>query len=164
MKREDQIRVFTRRGADWTKRFPRLVSAARSIKAESFLIDVEGIVYDSKGMPIFDLLHSHDYDKEVSLLAFDLLELSGTEVRKQPLVERKELLADLLKRVKDGIELSDHIEGDANVIFEHACKLGHEGIVVKRKDLPYESGRSKRWLKVKNPASPAMKRVEDGTF
>jgi ATP-dependent DNA ligase len=56
------------------------------------------------------------------------------------------------------------IDGDPAVIFEHACKLGHEGIVVKRKDLPYESGRSKRWLKIKNPDSPAMKRVEDGTF
>lgn len=54
-------------------------------------------------MPKFDLLHSHEYDKEVSLLAFDLLELCGTGVRKQQLVERKELLADLLKKVKDGI-------------------------------------------------------------
>jgi ATP-dependent DNA ligase len=79
-------------------------------------------------------------------------------------VERKELLSDLLKRVKDGIEFNDHIEGDARVIFEHACKLEHEGIVAKRKDLPYESGRSKRWIKIKNPDSPAMKRVEDGTF
>ena len=65
---------------------PRLVSAARSIKADSFLIDGEGIVYDGKGMPSFDLLHSHEYDREVSLLAFDVLEFSSTEVRKQPLV------------------------------------------------------------------------------
>lgn len=103
-------------------------------------------------------------DKEVSLLAFDLLEFGGTDIRKRPLVERKELLADLLKKLKDGIELNVVIKGDPAIIFEHACKLGHEGIVVKRKDLPYESGRSKRWLKTKNPASPAMKRVEDGTF
>jgi bifunctional non-homologous end joining protein LigD len=54
-KQKDQVRVYTRRGADWTKRFPRLVSAARSIKAESFLIDGEGIVYDAKGMPNFAL-------------------------------------------------------------------------------------------------------------
>jgi ATP-dependent DNA ligase len=72
---------------------------------------------------------------------------------------------DFLKKVKDGIEFNDHIENaPGHVIFEHACKLGHEGIIAKRKDLPYESGRSKRSLKIKNPASPAMKRVEDGTF
>jgi ATP-dependent DNA ligase len=161
----EHVRVYTRRGADWTKRFPRIVQAARKMKATSFLLDGEGIVYDGKGMPSFDLLHSRDYDREVSLCAFDLLELAGTEVRKQPLVERKELLADFLAKVKDGIEFSDHIEDVAGqVVFDHACKLGHEGIVAERKDLPYESGRSKRWLKIKNPDSPAMIRVEDGSF
>jgi bifunctional non-homologous end joining protein LigD len=115
-------------------------------------------------MPSFDLLHSRDYDREVSLLAFDLLELNGTEVRKQPLTERKDLLAGFLVKAKDGIEFSGHIEGDAHVIFHHACKLGHEGIVVKRKDLPYEGGRSGRWIEVKNPESPAAKRVEDASF
>ncbi|MEH2596868.1 hypothetical protein V1278_003781 [Bradyrhizobium sp. AZCC 1577] len=80
-KRDDSVRVFTRRGADWTARFPRIIQAARKIKATSFLLDGEGIVYDSKGMPTFALLHSREYDNEVSLCAFDLLELAGTEVR-----------------------------------------------------------------------------------
>jgi hypothetical protein len=81
------------------------------------------------------------------------------QARKQPLLERKELLTDLLAKVKDAIEFNDHIEDVAgHAVFDHACKLGHEGIVVKRKDLPYESGRSKRWVKVKNPDSRAMKR------
>lgn len=163
-KRDDRVRVLTRRGADWTARFPRLVQAAKKIKAASFLIDGEGIVYDRKGMPSFALLHSHEYDREVSLCAFDLLELEGTEIRKQPFEERKSLLADMLKKTKDGIEYNDHIVGDGTLIFKHVCKLGHEGIVAKRKDLPYESGRSRRWLKIKNPNSPAMKRVEDGGF
>jgi bifunctional non-homologous end joining protein LigD len=135
------------------------------MKATSFLLDGQGIVYDGKGMPSFDLLHSRDYDKEVSLCAFDLLELSGIEIRKQPLVQRKELFADFLAKVKDGIEFSDHIEGVAgHVVFDHACKLGHDGIVAKRKDLPSESGRSRRWIKIKNPDSPAMKRVDEGGF
>jgi ATP-dependent DNA ligase len=56
------------------------------------------------------------------------------------------------------------MEGDGQTIFQHVCKLGHEGIVAKRRDLAYESGRSRRWLKIKNPGSPAAKRVEDGTF
>jgi bifunctional non-homologous end joining protein LigD len=163
-KYQEKVRVYTRRGADWTARFPRLVQAAKKIKASSFLIDGEGIVYDKKGMPNFALLHSRDYDKEVSLCAFDLLELERTEVRKQPLLDRKELLADLLKKAPDGIEYNEFIDGSGPVIFEHACKLGHEGIVAKRKDLAYESGKSWRWLKIKNPDSPAMKRVEDGSF
>jgi bifunctional non-homologous end joining protein LigD len=70
----DAVRVHTRRGADWTKRFPRIVQATQKMKATSFLLDGEGIVYDTKGMPSFDLLHSRDYDREVSLCAFDLLE------------------------------------------------------------------------------------------
>lgn len=163
-KDEDRVRVFTRRGADWTKRFPRIVAAVRELKVDSALIDGEGIVYDAKGMPSFDLIHSHEHDNEASLLAFDLLELNGTPVSKQPLVERKELLADVLAKGKAGIEFNEHIEGHGHLIFEHVCKLGHEGIVAKRRDLPYESGRSRRWLKIKNPNSAAMRRVKDGTF
>jgi bifunctional non-homologous end joining protein LigD len=108
-------------------------NAARSV-------DSEGIV-----VPSFDLLHSRDYDKEVSLCAFDLLELSATDVRKQPLVERKEFLADFLANVKGGIEFNNHVEGSRRARgFRSRCKRGHDGIVAKRKDLPYESGRSKR--------------------
>lgn len=163
-KQGDAVRIYTRRGADWTKRFPRVVTAVRRLKARLLLIDGEGVVYDAMGMPSFALLHSRDFDREVSLLAFDLLEQDGTEVRRLPLLDRKKRLAKILTKAPDGIELNDHIEGDGHAIFEHACKLGHEGIVAKRKDLPYESGRSRRWLKIKNPDSPAAKRAEDGTF
>ncbi|MET3995816.1 bifunctional non-homologous end joining protein LigD [Bradyrhizobium sp. S3.9.2] len=163
-KHDDRVRIYTRRGADWTERYPRIVHAARAIKATSFLLDGEGIVYDGKGMPNFALLHSRDYDREASLVAFDLLELEGTEVRRQPLFERKFLLADLLHKLKDGIEFNDHLEETGALVFQHACMLGHEGIVAKRKDLPYESGRSRRWLKIKNRDSPAMKRITDETF
>lgn len=163
-KHDDRVRIYTRRGADWTERFPRIVQAARAIKATAFLLDGEGIVYDGKGMPTFDLLHSRNHDREASLIAFDLLELSGTEVRKHPLSERKMLLAGLLHKLKDGIEFNDHLTEGGELVFKHACKLGHECIVAKRVDLPYESGRSRRWLKIKNPDSPAMKRVTDETF
>jgi bifunctional non-homologous end joining protein LigD len=121
-KTDDVVRVYTRRGADWTDRYPRIVQAARKIKATSFLLDGKGIVYDRKDMPNFDLLHSRDYDKEAVFVAFDLLELNGTEVRKQPLVERKELLADFLAKVKDGIEFNDHVEQDGNIVFKHGLQ------------------------------------------
>ena len=115
-------------------------------------------------MPSFALLHSREYDKEVSLIAFDLLELEGAAVRRDALLKRKATLERLLTNVKEGIEINGHIEGDGVAIFKHVCKLGDEGVVAKRKDLPYESGRSRRWLKIKNPESAAARRAEDGTF
>lgn len=162
-KADDRVRVYTRRGADWTRRFPRIVSAVQKLRATSFLIDGEGIVYNKNGMPSFDLLHSREYDKEVSLVAFDLLEIDGAAVRREPLLKRKSMLEKLLARVKDGIEFNGHLEGDGQTIFQHVCRLAHEGIVAKRIDLAYES-RSRRWIKVKNPTSPAFKRAEDATF
>ena len=120
------------------------VVAGNPAKVVSYEGSFETIVYDGKGMPSFALLHSREYDKEVSLAAFDLLEHDGDEVRKLKLLDRKTRLARLLSKVKDGIEFNQHIEGEGHLIFEHACKLGCEGIVPKRKDLPYESGRSRR--------------------
>jgi hypothetical protein len=73
-------------------------------------------------------------------------------------------LAKLLNRVSDGIHFNEHIAADGALVFEHACRMGLEGIVSKRRDLPYRSGRSKCWIKVKNPASPAMLRVLDETW
>ena len=133
----------------------RRVSRASWKPCAASLLDGEGIVYDQHGMPSFALIHSKQYDREVSLVAFDLLEPDGVEVAKKSLLDAK---------VRDGIEFNEHIEGDGADMFSAACKLGHEGIVAKRIDLPYESGRSKRWLKLKNPDSPAAKRIEEETF
>jgi bifunctional non-homologous end joining protein LigD len=115
-------------------------------------------------MPDFTLIHSKQHDNEVSLVAFDLVELNGEQIRKEPLIKRKGRLQQLVRSVRSGIEFNDFLEGEGSRIFEHACKLGHEGIIAKRKDLAYESGRSKRWLKIKNPNSPAARRLGDGTF
>jgi len=158
-----EVRIYSRRGADFTGRFPRLVEGMRRLRATSALLDGEGVVYDHKGMPNFDYIHSKQYDREVSLVAFDLLELNHEDVRPL-LIQRKTWLEKLVSKVSDVIEFSEHLEGDGADIFRAACKLGHEGIVAKRKELPYESGRSKRWLKMTNPDSPAARRIEDGTF
>ena len=76
-----------------------------------------------------------------------------------PLSERKAKLKKLLRKVQDGVHFNEHVEGDGAAVFEHACKLGCEGIVAKRIDMPYQSGRSKRWVKIKNPDSPAARRA-----
>jgi bifunctional non-homologous end joining protein LigD len=136
----------------------------RRLSATSAMLDGEGIVYDYNGMPNFEYIHSKQYDREVALVAFDLLELNGEDVRPQPLIQRKTWLEKLVSKEGDGIEFSEHLEGDGADIFRAACRLGHEGVIAKRKDLPYESGRSKCWLKIKNPDSPAATRIEDGTL
>jgi hypothetical protein len=69
---------------------------------------------------------------------------------------RKAKLAELLRRLSGGIELSKYIEADGATVFRHACKLGCEGIVSKQRDAPYRSGRVRTWIKIKNPSSPAM--------
>jgi bifunctional non-homologous end joining protein LigD len=92
------------------------------------------------------------------LYAFDLIELNGDDLRREPLEVRKATLASLLAKGLLGLRLNEHIEADGPTVFAHACKMGLEGIVSKRKGSPYRSGRSADWLKMKNPAAPAGKR------
>ena len=89
----------------------------------------------------------------------NLLELNGDDLRPLPLEQRKARVAELLAPITGGVELPEHIEADGAIVLLHACKLGCEGIVSKRRDAPYRSGRVRSWLKIKNPASPAMTRV-----
>jgi ATP-dependent DNA ligase len=95
----------------------------------------------------------------VTLIAFDLLQIDGEDIRREPIEARKKALEKLLRRTAIGIEYNEHIEGeDGSSVFEHACRLGFEGIVSKRKGSRYQSGRSSDWLKMKNPNAPAATR------
>jgi bifunctional non-homologous end joining protein LigD len=84
--------------------------------------------------------------------------LNGDDLRRDPLQVRKATLASILAKARPGIRLNEHIEGDGPTVFAHACKMGLEGIVSKRRDSAYRSGRSPDWLKMKNPAHAAVKR------
>jgi bifunctional non-homologous end joining protein LigD len=159
----DRVRLFTRRGYDWSDRYPRIEAAMRSLEIASAVIDGEAVWCGSDGVSDFDKLHSHAADHQVFLYAFDLLELDGIDYRERPLEERKAKLQNLTAQT-DGMRYSEHLEGDGREIFEHVCKMGLEGIVSKRRDSPYVSGRAKSWIKVRNPASAAMLRYEDGTW
>ena len=91
---------------------------------------------------------------------FDLLAFDGDDLRSQPLDARTGKLVRLLARSVDGIMLTEHIDGELGpVMFKRVCRMGLEGIVSKRRDKPY---RSKTWLKIKNPARPAARRVSGG--
>jgi bifunctional non-homologous end joining protein LigD len=92
------------------------------------------------------------------LYAFDLLKLDGQDLRREPLETRKATLSSLLRKPPAGIALCEHIEGDGEMIYRHACKMGLEGIVSKRRGSVYSSGVSRQWVKSKNPVSAAVLR------
>jgi ATP-dependent DNA ligase len=158
------VRLFTRRGYDWTARYPLIRAAVELIPTRSLIIDGEAVYCDDAGVSVFDKLHSRAHDDHVILYASDLLELDGIDQRSNPLVARKGLLEKMLAKPEAGIRLNEHLTGDGAVIFSHACRLGLEGIVSKHRDHPYRSGPSKSWLKTKNPDSPAMQRLSDGNW
>jgi bifunctional non-homologous end joining protein LigD len=153
------IRLLTRNGHDWADRYPAIVEAVNRLKARSCLIDGEAVACDKGGLAIFELLRRKPTGEHVLLYAFDLLELDGQDLRREPLETRKATLASLLRGGKPGVRLNEHLEHqDGAIVFAHACKLGLEGIVSKRLGSRYRSGRSKDWLKFKNPDAPAEKR------
>jgi len=149
------IRLVTRNGNDFTSRFPRVVAAIAALPAHSFLIDGEAIVTNGDGLAVFDLIRHKRHGSEAVLIAFDLIELEGEDLRRSPIEQRK---AKLVRTPRPGIVLNEHYEGEGEIVFAHACKLGCEGIVSKRLGSPYRSGRSPLWVKVKNPKAPAVKR------
>jgi bifunctional non-homologous end joining protein LigD len=153
------VRLFTRRGYNWAERFPAIVSAARSIPVQSFLIDGEAVCCDESGVPVFQMLRQRRNEPMVFLYAFDLLQLDGRDLRREAIEVRKAALAKLIRGAGPGLQLSEYLDGhDGAIVFDHACKLGLEGIVSKRRGSRYVSGRSALWLKSKNPNSPAVRR------
>ena len=152
------VRLFTRHGHDFTARFPLAAGALAALPARSFLIDGEAIVTDANGLAVFELIRRARNGGAAVLCAFDLIELDGADLRRAPIEHRKQKLARLVRGPRPGIVLNEHYDGDGEVVFRHACKLGCEGIVSKRLGSPYRSGRSAHWVKVKNPKAPAVKR------
>jgi ATP-dependent DNA ligase len=104
------------------------------------------------------LLRSWRHDHAAVLCAFDLLEHDGWDLRRRPIEERKAALAKLLSGSHEGIAFNQHYDCAGAMIYKHACALGCEGIVSKRLGSPYRSGRVDHWLKIKNPAAPAVRR------
>jgi bifunctional non-homologous end joining protein LigD len=152
------VRLITRHGNDFTARFPLAVEAVTRLPANSFLLDGEAIVTNERGLAVFDLIRHKRHGDDAVLLAFDLIELEGEDLRRMPIEQRKRKMAKLVRGPYPGIVLNEIFAGDGDVLFAHACKLGCEGIVSKRLGSLYRSGRSQHWLKIKNPAAPAVKR------
>ena len=150
------VRLITRNGNDLTRRFPFVALAVAALPATSCLIDGEAIMCDETGLAVFDLIRGQRPLATAVHCAFDLLEVDGEDLRRQPIEARKQRLAALLRGAHSTIVLNEHYEGDGATVYQHACALGCEGIVSKRLGSPYKSGRSPHWVKVKNPAAPAV--------
>jgi bifunctional non-homologous end joining protein LigD len=152
------VHLFTRNGHDFTARFPLAAAAVTALPGRSFVIDGEAIVTDDKGLAVFEFVRRARHGGDAVLCAFDLIELEGEDLRRRPIEDRKRKLAKLVRTPHPGIVLNEHYEGDGEIVFQHACRLGCEGIVSKRLETLYRSGRADCWVKVKNPKAPAVKR------
>jgi bifunctional non-homologous end joining protein LigD len=146
--------LLTRNRQDWTHRFPSIAKAVAALPAESALLDGELVVENQQGISSFSLLQTDlkegRRDRFVYWV-FDLLYLDGRDLTGEALVARKAALEKLLAGTGDNtvIRYADHFDEEGAVIFKHACEMGLEGIVAKRRDAPYRSGRSDNFIKVK---------------
>jgi bifunctional non-homologous end joining protein LigD len=148
------VRLLTRKALDWTKRFPTIAAALKALKTDNALLDGEIVSEDEAGIPRFaDLqadLKSGRTDR-IRYHIFDLLYLDGFDLSGATLLDRKTLLRSVMTRLSANSPLrySEHSDENAATMLRHACRMGLEGIVSKRKDLPYRSGRGEHWLKIK---------------
>jgi ATP-dependent DNA ligase len=152
------IRLITRNGHDWSPRYPLIVEAVNRLKVRSCLIDGEAVICDDNGLAVFERLRKVRRSPQVFLCAFDLLELDGKDLRREPFEVRKATLASLLRPRLPGLQFNQHLTHPGDIVFRHACAMGLEGIVSKRLGSRYTSGRTRDWLKFKNPAAPAVRR------
>ncbi|MGY3440189.1 MULTISPECIES: non-homologous end-joining DNA ligase [unclassified Bradyrhizobium] len=144
----EEVRVYTRRGNDWTKRFKKIADDAWHISAASAIIDGEIVVPSPNGTTDFSVLQNElrGHSTRIVLIAFDLLYLNGRDLRKLPLKVRKAVLKKLIAGTE--VQFSESFEVDGREMFAHACKLGYEGVVSKVADSVYPTGtRSRDWVK-----------------
>lgn len=150
--------LFGRNGEDWTKRFSRIAAALQHLPVNRIVLDGEVIVQDGAGRSDFAALEKDleaGRQDRLVFFAFDLLHLDGFDIRDAPLVDRKRVLAALLEESGEGpIVYSEHMEIDGGEMLEQVRQMGLQGIISKRRDSPYRSGRQRSWVRT-NCTEPA---------
>ena len=142
---QGSISIYTRRGHNWADRMPSIARALSALKVRSAVIDGEAIVIGEDGLSDFFALHAALARKNAPramLVAFDLLHLDGEDMRGRELEDRRAVLAAVVRKRAPWIQFSESIEGDGPQVWRHACNMGLEGIVSKRRGSPYLSGKS----------------------
>jgi bifunctional non-homologous end joining protein LigD len=149
----DDVTLFSRSGLDWTVRFPAIAQAMLSLPCESAMLDGEAAFVLASGITDFKSLQQHidSPHPAIRYFVFDLLWLDGKDLRKQPLKARRAALAELMsaKGISNYLVYADYVEGSGPEFFAQAEAHGLEGIMSKRADRPYISGRGRDWLKIK---------------
>lgn len=149
-----EVQLLTRKGLDWTERFSRVADAVRQLGLGSALLDGEIVSEAESGVPSFGGLQADlkaGRQDRMVYYVFDALYLDGVDLTKTPQIERKQLLEAALTDLPEGSPLrySAHFEHDGGTMLTHACRLGLEGVISKRKDAPYTPDRGSHWLKAK---------------
>ena len=128
-KKGAQVRLYSRPGNDLTRRFLLIVKTLARLRSRSCIVDGEAVACDDNGVASLDLIRHHRANGSVFLFAFDLIELNGDDMRRDPLEVRKATLRSMLAKAALGPRFNEHLEGDGPTVFAHACKMGLEGIV-----------------------------------
>ena len=149
-KQGERVTLWTRRGADYTGKLSGIAEAVRALSADEALIDGEAVVFRTDGRSDFKALLTKRGGAKATLVAFDLLRLNREDLRLQPIEARRGALLRLVAGT-DGILFSETLAAEGAIVFAKACELGLEGVVSKRASSLYRSGRSRSWLKAKNP-------------
>jgi bifunctional non-homologous end joining protein LigD len=149
-----KVKLMTRKGLDWTRKFPGAAKAIHALRAKTALIDGELVAHDTHGISRFSLLQQDltaGRQGRMVFFAFDLLHLNGADLKRLPLYARKTVLAQLLRASRAGkhLRFSRSLHGHGPDLLRHACRAGQEGIVSKLRDATYHSGRGRDWLKAK---------------
>ncbi|MGE0232526.1 MAG: DNA ligase D [Flavobacteriaceae bacterium] len=148
-----RVKLLTRSGLDWTKRFGKAVpEAAKALPAKSAILDGELVVERENGSSDFSALQadlSEERTDRFVFYAFDLLYLEGKDLREVPLEARKEALRALLDGAAPALRYSEHFDEEGALILKHACRLSLEGVISKVRDGKYVSGRGRSWIKSK---------------
>jgi bifunctional non-homologous end joining protein LigD len=152
-KNRNGVRTLTRRGLDWTDRFPPIARAVSRLRADRAILDGEAVVLDEHDNSSFQRLQrsikARRFDRLV-FFAFDLLLIDGEAIAEQPLQDRKARLRRLLgRRPPAPLRYSEHIAGHGSAVHAQACRAHLEGVVSKRADAAYTPGRSRTWIKSK---------------
>jgi bifunctional non-homologous end joining protein LigD len=150
---DGKVTLWTRGGLDWTKKFgDSIQEALRNLPVRTALIDGELVAENASGISEFSLLQADLSDgrsDRFAYYAFDCLYLDGYDLREAPLIDRKELLSQLIGINSGAIRYSSHFVEDGKLVLQRACGLGLEGIVSKTSRSVYVSGRGKSWVKAK---------------
>src|SRR5438874_3795293 len=146
------VRLLTRTGLDWTKKYPRIAEALRCLPVSQAYLDGELCGVRPDGTTSFNMIQAASDSGNADALVFflfDVLHLDGTDLMDTPLLERKKRLADLLSGAELPLLYTDHQVGHGPAFYKQVCTRGLEGVVSKRADAPYAPGDRGLWLKTK---------------